>query len=176
MAYEVVCNFLIFVYSLNAFEEEKEMAATKEKNIAEKKTVRLARKALAKVFKSRPRDIDGIANPLTAEDKKTKRAFVVAIALEVHSVATKSKLNEDATNQLMVEAVAGSGILYKRDSKFKEEAVNAEGEASAYAGYGSKEMEGDNSYYKKYQTNVEACRKFSKALVRSVIQKQKEMQ
>jgi len=133
------------------------------------------RMRLAEAFKSPPKNIGDVQNPLTGEDKQSKRALAVAIALEVRGYADKHKFSDEDHINLLVEAVVASGILYLKQDKFKGELKDPLKEAGNYAKYGDAQKTGDNCYYDKYKTNVEACRNYSKKLMFKVVKEAKEL-
>jgi len=133
------------------------------------------RMRLAEAFKSPPKNIGDIQNPLIGDDKQSKRALAVALAIEVRGYADKHNLSDEDFINLLVESVAASGILYKKEGKYGDELKEPLKEAGNYAKYGNVQATGDNSYYDKYKVNVEACRNYSKKLTFQVVKEAKEL-
>ena len=155
--------------------EEKKATEVKKKATEAKKKRRAIMRNLADSFKSKPTAVNGIINPLTdPEQKKRKRALAVAIVIEASVVAEHKKLSKEVREIFMIESMAASGILYKTEGDFNNELSEANSEASGYVRFGVKESQGENSYYTKYKDNVEACRKFSKALTSKIFTEVKE--
>jgi hypothetical protein len=166
---------------IEVIERKEKMDTVKEKKniVKEKKSekkekdqrVRSKYRALAVAYKSRPENIGGVDNPLIAEKKQSKRALAVAFAIEADEYAGAKNMNEEAKTDLLVEVIATSGILYKKVTKYETELKGAESNANDYAKFGIKESKGENSYFKKYTDNVNACRAFCKAVIKSVMTK-----